>query len=213
VGSSVPPSLTRPTILTHQVWRFHRQAGWTQARRSTACVVTADVARALASAELSPSVLLVGRRPIINYRGHYEFRQPPPQVWRALEEVDQFENWWSWLEEFRLDGGALVTGAVLYGVVAPPVPYRMRIRVELTDCEPPRRMEAAVHGDLEGEATLEICDSGSGSRIDVAWTVEMMQRAMRIADRVAHPLLQWGHDVVVGLTVDGFRRRLESIEP
>ena len=150
---------------------------------------------------------------MITYCGHHEFAQPPQELWRAITEVDQFESWWSWLEDFRLEGDSLVPGSVLYGVVAPPVPYRLRIRVELTDCEPPERISALVHGDLEGEATLRICESGPGSTIDVAWTVEMMQRPMRMADRIAHPLLQWGHDVVVGITVDGFRRRLESRAP
>ena len=130
-----------------------------------------------------------------------------------MGEVDQFEKWWSWLEEFRLDGGVLEAGAVLHGVVAPPVPYRMRIRVELIECEPARHIDAAVHGDLEGEATLDIRESGSGSMVDVAWTVEMMQRPMRMASRFAHPLMQWGHDMVVAVTVAGFRRRLESMEP
>jgi hypothetical protein len=88
----------------------------------------------------------------------------------------------------------------------------LRIDVELTECVPPRRIDAVVHGDLEGEATLEIRDAGAGSRVEVAWTVEMMQRSMRMASRFAHPLLQWGHDVVVGITVAGFRRRLESTE-
>jgi carbon monoxide dehydrogenase subunit G len=156
------------------------------------------------------SVHEVARPPIITYRGRHEFGQPPGELWNALEEVDQFQSWWSWLEEFRLEGDALAPGCVLHGVVAPPLPYRMRIRVELAECQPPHRIDAAVHGDLEGEATLEICDSGSGSRVDIAWTVEMMQRPMRMASRFAHPLLQWGHDVVVGVTVAGFRRRLES---
>ena len=40
----------------------------------------------------------------------------------------------------------------------------------------------------------------------------MMQRPMRLASRVARPLLQWGHDRVVELTVAGFRRRLESAD-
>jgi hypothetical protein len=40
----------------------------------------------------------------------------------------------------------------------------------------------------------------------------MMQRPMRMASRFAHPLLQWGHDAVVALTVAGFRRRLDSME-
>jgi len=31
---------------------------------------------------------------------------------------------------------------------------------------------------------------------------------MRIAARVAYPLLRWGHDRVVDATVDGLRRQL-----
>lgn len=127
-----------------------------------------------------------------------------------MEEADQFESWWSWLSEFRLEGGALVPGAVLLGVVAPPLPYCMRVRVELTECEPYRRVLATVGGDLEGEARLELRASGEGSSVDVAWTVEMMQRPMRLASRFSHPLLQWGHDMVVAATVAGFRRRLEA---
>jgi hypothetical protein len=46
--------------------------------------------------------------------------------------------------------------------------------------------------------------------VEVAWTVEMKQRPMRLASRFGRPLLQWGHDRVVEMTVAGFRRRLES---
>ncbi|MDA8182818.1 MAG: hypothetical protein M0035_00035, partial [Actinomycetota bacterium] len=42
----------------------------------------------------------------------------------------------------------------------------------------------------------------------VAWSIEMMQAPMRLADRVAHPLLCWGHDRVVDMTVAGFRRHV-----
>lgn len=149
-------------------------------------------------------------RPTITHRGAYDFACPPEQLWHAMEEADQFESWWSWLSEFRLEGGALVPGAVLRGVVAPPLPYRMRIWVELTECEPYRRIDAVVRGDLEGEARLELHGSGDGSSVDVGWTVEMMQRPMRLASRFGHPLLQWGHDMVVATTVAGFRRRLEA---
>src|SRR6185437_13413344 len=117
----------------------------------------------------SPSVDRVARRPTVTHRGKYAFACPPEQLWRAMEEADQFESWWSWLSEFRLDGGVLVPGEVLRGVVAPPLPYRMRIRVELTECEPFRRILAAVSGDLEGEARLELRGSDVGSSVDVSW--------------------------------------------
>jgi hypothetical protein len=32
---------------------------------------------------------------------------------------------------------------------------------------------------------------------------------MRLASRVGRPVLQWGHDRVVEMTVAGFRRRIE----
>jgi hypothetical protein len=101
---------------------------------------------------------------------------------------------------------------VLHGVVVPPLPYRMRIRVELTRCEPPGVIDALIGGDLEGDAHLRIRADGTGSRVEVAWTVEMKQRPMRLASRFGRPLLQWGHDRVVEMTVAGFRRRLEATD-
>ena len=101
---------------------------------------------------------------------------------------------------------------MLHGVVVPPLPYRMAIRVELTRCEQPGVIDALVGGDLEGEAHLRVRAEGIASRVEVAWTVEMMQRPMRLASRFGRPLLQWGHDRVVEMTVNGFRRRLEAAD-
>jgi len=170
----------------------------------------------MAAPSLSPSTSLssrdMARRPVMRYRRDHEFTVSPAELWMALEEVDQFESWWPWLEEFRLEGDSLESGAVLHGVITPPLPYRMRIQVELTRSEPPRHIEALIRGDLEGRASLDIQAQGTGSSLEVAWEVEMMQGPMRLADRMAHPLMQWGHDRVVEITVEGFRRRLGSID-
>jgi uncharacterized protein YndB with AHSA1/START domain len=149
-------------------------------------------------------------RPIIAFRREYEFGLAPPELWHRIEQVEQYERWWPWLEELRLEGDRLEAGAMLNGVVIPPLPYRMRIRVELTRCEPPEAIDATISGDLVGRATLRVRPGGSGSLVEVAWTVEMMQRPMRLASRFGQPLLQWGHDRVVESTVAGFRRRLEA---
>jgi uncharacterized protein YndB with AHSA1/START domain len=153
----------------------------------------------------------MSRRPVINYRHSYEFPLAPERIWDALEDMDQFALWWPWLEDFRLEGNTLVTGAVLSGVVAPPLPYRMRVQIELTRCEKPDVIEALVHHDLEGEASIALRSLGIGSRVEVAWTLEMMQRPMRLADRMAHPILKRGHDRVVETTVAEFRRRLSGV--
>ena len=107
-----------------------------------------------------------------------------------------------------MDGDGLQHGTVLHGVVAPPLPYRMRLDVVLDECVPERCLTARVHGDLEGAAAIDFDGDDAVSMAHATWTIEMMQRPMRTADRFAHSLLRWGHDRVVDATVDGVRRRL-----
>jgi uncharacterized protein YndB with AHSA1/START domain len=150
----------------------------------------------------------VGSPYVVDYAGRFTFPLPPPEVWTALEHLERYETWWGWLRDLRVDGPGLAPGCVLHGVVAPPLPYRMRLRVELVACEPPRFIDAAVDGDLAGRARLVLEPAGGGTVVSVAWTIEMMQRPMRLAALVAAPLLRWGHDRVVETTVAGFRRQL-----
>ena len=145
---------------------------------------------------------------VIEYAGRFSFPVPPQEVWSAVERFERFETWWGWLGELSVEGPGLVAGSVLHGVVAPPLPYRMRLRVVLVAVDPPRSIDALVHGDLVGNARLELEPEGEGTRASVAWTIEMMQRPMRVAARVAAPVLRWGHDRVVDATVAGFRRQL-----
>jgi hypothetical protein len=149
---------------------------------------------------------------VIDYRGTFDFDLPPEGMWDALEHSERFEGWWGWLHEFRLEGGGLQAGSVLQGLVSPPVPYEMRVQVLLDTCTRPQQIDASVAGDLEGTAHLHLERRGTGTRADVAWTVEMKQRSMRMAARLASPLLRFGHDRVVEATVAGFRRNL-SREP
>ncbi len=145
------------------------------------------------------------------YRNTFGFDLPPDRLWQQMAAVDQFEAWWPWLTDFRIDGGGLSAGSILHGTVSPPLPYRMRLRVELEQCRTAELIDASVTGDLVGDAHLRFHADDPGTWITVAWTVEMRQPAMRLASRIGRPLLQWGHDRVVEATVAGFRRRVEGL--
>lgn len=145
---------------------------------------------------------------IMDYAGRFDFPVTPAELWDAIGRLDQFERWWGWLGDLRIDGDGLQVGSVLHGTVAPPVPYRMHVDVELIRCVPGRMIDASVTGDLRGDARLRIWPGGDGTIADVAWSLEMRQLPMRLAARVAHPLLRWGHDCVVEATVRGFRAQL-----
>lgn len=149
---------------------------------------------------------------VMDYDGQFRFAEPPAVVWSTIERLDEFEKWWGWLGSFGVQGAGLRKGAVLEGLVAPPLPYRMAVRVRLTRCQPRRLVDAEVTGDLAGEAHLRLRPEGGGTLTDVAWSLEMLQRPMRMVALAAYPLLRWGHDRVVDVTVRSFRSQLEQLE-
>jgi hypothetical protein len=150
---------------------------------------------------------------VIDYQGRFEFPGPPAGVWAAIGRLDQFERWWGWLDALEIEGPGLQTGSVLRGTVAPPVPYRMRVVVSLDRCVPDKLIDAAVSGDLVGEAHLRLHPVSGSTIVEAAWSVEMKQLPMRVAARFAYPLLRWGHDRVVEATVSGFRSQLVAARP
>lgn len=150
---------------------------------------------------------------VVDYHGQFHFAVPPATLWSEIEHFDHFEQWWGWLGGFRVQGDGLREGSVLRGVVAPPLPYRMAVQVELTRCERCRLVDAKVSGDLAGHAHLRLHPDYEGTVTDVAWSLEMLQKPMRCVALVAYPLLQWGHDRVIEATVDSFRSELQRLEP
>lgn len=182
---------------------------------------------------------------VIDFHGRWRVAAEPRAVWQAIRQVDSFPQWWPWLSQLEVErgtpssggggwdepgrdepgaldeggnlagSGSLIEGTVLRGVVSPPLPYRMAIAVRLGRCQPGRRIEATIAGDLVGEATLQLHPDGNGTLTEVAWTIEMRQPAMRAVARLAHPLLRWGHDRVVDATVrsTGLQRALQLGQP
>jgi len=148
----------------------------------------------------------------MDYDGHFRFAVPPAALWSTIERLDQFEQWWGWLGGFHVRGDGLREGSVLSGVVAPPLPYRMNVQVKVTRCEPCNLIDAVVSGDLAGGAHLRLHPDHGGTVTDVAWSLEMLQKPMRLVALAAHPLLQWGHDRVVEVTVGSFRSQVERPE-
>lgn len=145
---------------------------------------------------------------LMNYAGRFFFPVPASELWDAIERFDQFERWWGWLGDLKIEGDGLQAGSRLVGTVAPPLPYRMQVIVQFDRCEHEHSVEASVSGDLAGPAHLRLHPTASGTDAEVDWSLEMRQLPMRIAARVAYPLLRWGHDQVVESTVNGFRRQL-----
>lgn len=143
----------------------------------------------------------------------HRFGVTPEQLWDAIDDVRRYPSWWSWLRDFQADGERLRPGLVMRGRVVPPVPYAMQVTVEVHEVAPMEQVRARVRGDLEGPAGLVLRRTEDGCEVTVCWRVEMCRGAMRSAARVARPVLVWGHDRVVAVTVRGLRRHLDAATP
>lgn len=135
----------------------------------------------------------------------YRFAADPDEVWRNMCRVDEFPVWWRWLREFEVEGDGLETGGVLRGLVVPPIPYRFRVGIHLEDVQPAAGIRASLSGDLSGPASLSLTEHRQGCELSIQWDVEMHKPAMRSAARFCRPLLVWGHDQVIEITLRRFQ--------
>jgi hypothetical protein len=143
----------------------------------------------------------------VDYRGEFWFPVGPNELWETIERFDRFETWWAWLRNFGADSDGLVAGNMLHGTVVPPLPYRLRLDIRLERCLRPHLVEATIDGDLRGSAEIRLEPVDDGTRVAVAWSLDMMSPPLRAAALVAYPLMRWGHDKVVEMAVAGFRQR------
>jgi hypothetical protein len=150
------------------------------------------------------------RDPVVDYAETFWFPVRPPELWSVIECFDRYELWWRWLRRLRVDQPGLVDGNVLRATIAPPLPFLMNVVVRLDRCERSTLVDASVDGDLRGRAVLSLQPSGTGTQVGVEWSLAMVRGPVRSAARVAYPVVRWGHDRVVHMAVEAFRRHALS---
>jgi hypothetical protein len=135
----------------------------------------------------------------------WAFDLPPADLWAVVNRTDDFRQWWSWLRDFQAPG--VHPGAQARCIIQSPLPYALRLRIDVQRADAPTLVETYVRGDLDGPARLEISARDGGSTARLAWELEVRDRMLRQVARVARPLMVWAHDRVVETGVQQFRRR------
>lgn len=135
----------------------------------------------------------------------YLFRQPPEEIWAAIDSVDSYRTWWPWLRRF--DAGGLEEGDHWSCTIRPPLPYVLRFEVALESVERPCRIEATVHGDLAGEATVSLDETSNGCSVRLTSTLAPSRQPLRGIMRMTPWLARYGHDWVLDTGLRQFRRR------
>lgn len=136
------------------------------------------------------------------------FNAPPDVIWTSLTRTDLFEGWWAWIRDVELDGEPLTEGSTISFTIDPPIPYRMKIAVFVTEAESGRFLRGRVTGDLDGDATFELDGNDASSRVRVAWNVHIKSPVIRPVIVIARPVLLRAQTWAVDVALRGFRRYL-----
>jgi hypothetical protein len=140
-----------------------------------------------------------------HYDRTFEFAVSPETFWATVSRTECFPEWWSWLRDFDSDGlhGGSKTGCVIQA----PLPYALRVAIDVERAVQPELVETRVTGDLEGPARLEITPTPSGCAARLVWALELREPWLRRFARVGRPVLGWAHDRVISIGV----RRFEQV--
>ncbi|MBV9412724.1 MAG: hypothetical protein JO148_14125 [Acidimicrobiia bacterium] len=133
---------------------------------------------------------------------------PPDRFWATISRTGEYQSWWPWLREFDADG--MKGGSRWRAVIQSPLPYVLRVELELDEVVECERMAASVTGDIAGWASLDLAASDRGSAVDVEWDMRPRSRAMQAAAVLARPLLRWSHEWVLARGLDQFQQRALS---
>ena len=130
----------------------------------------------------------------------YRFEVERTTLWREIAEPQNYTEWWPWLRRF--DAEMLSPGVRWRCVIQPPLPYTLRVDVDITEVVEGEAVSADVSGDLRGHARISLLD-GDGVASDghclarVVSALAPSSRVMGAAAWLVAPVARWGHDWVL----------------
>ena len=115
------------------------------------------------------------------------------------------------MRDLEVTGTPLEPGTTFTFRVVAPIPFTLRLVVEIVNSKEAEQLEAAIHGDLVGSATMFFEEvSPESTRATLAWNVEVHKPRVRGAARALRPILQWGQNWAVDSALRGFLRHLND---
>jgi polyketide cyclase/dehydrase/lipid transport protein len=155
----------------------------------------------------------VGSKYDVSYSGSFDFDDvSPEELWTALSRVDLFHTWWPWIKDIHLEGEALELGSALTFTIDPPIPYKLRVTVDVVESDEDSYLRGDVSGDLHGTGSLRFEEFSGGSEVTTDWNVVVSNPAIKAVIFLARPLLLYAQRWAVEVSLRGFRRYLAERE-
>ena len=145
------------------------------------------------------------------YEGAHTLPLSPERAWELLKRPHLYPKWWPWMRRLEVSGTPLEPGTTFTFYVVAPIPFPLRLEVEIVESNKAEGIEASVAGDLVGRAEMSFAEiSNQVTRATLRWDVDVRKPGVRTAARTLRPILQWGQDWAVDVALRGFLRHLDT---
>lgn len=144
------------------------------------------------------------------YEGTHTLPLSRARAWDLLRQPHLYSKWWPWMRRLEVSGAPLEPGTTFTFYVVAPIPFPLRLVVEIVESKEDERIEASVAGDLVGRAEMSFAEiSGDVTQATLRWDVDVRKQGVRTAARTLRSILQWGQTWAVDVALRGFLRHLD----
>ena len=136
---------------------------------------------------------------------------PLEAVWDALYQVDQWPEWWPYVEQVvkLAPGQANGVDSVQRYTWRTRLPYRLTFTMRTTRVEHEALLEGVASGDVEGSGRWTLQRQGANTVVVYEWRVRTHKSWMNLLAPLLRPLFAWNHDAVMRAGGEGLARRLQ----
>lgn len=131
-------------------------------------------------------------------------------AWELLEDPLSWSEWWRGVQRVTklTDGDGRRVGSRYRIAWRSRIPYELEFEFTVRRVDEPCCMEGDATGDLEGTGIWRLFEQGDVTAVLYDWDVTTTKPWMNTLGRIARPVFEHNHDLVMRWGGEGLARRL-----
>jgi Polyketide cyclase / dehydrase and lipid transport len=123
-----------------------------------------------------------------DFRSVWRLRSPPEHVYAILQDVTSYPAWWP-----EVRGVERIDDSTVLVTIRSALPYTLAFELRRDLEEEPRRLTAAMAGDLVGWSSWELVPDGDGTELRFRERARVARPALAAVEPLARPAFIANH--------------------